>query len=361
MTYNLPNSNNLDIHSLSRIFKYVTNSYKYYWFYSLLEAVKRGDKRVSFREMVIIMVAKSWYPIIEFKLNLGTQDKLDRLIRFIYNKYGFDKNIRQKELVDELSKLDNDEELNEKIEYFYKYVPYRLLTPFFRNDVRGVKDSLKNDMIADLSYVDKKGIYKINKEEQYIEIYDKWFSYFLKNISIIEGWVKYHLINFLQDRNPNVPAIIYKLEPAYQRKMDKQKKFWKEVTKIIQLNDIYTGEIIKPEKISLDHFIPWSFVLHDKNWNLIPTFKSINSSKSDNLPELKKYFNDFADVQFRAFDLNRRKNINKKIIEDYLLLDSQMNENIKENQFKEILKDNISPLYRIARNTGFTVWDKNSP
>ena len=214
-------------------------------------------------------------------------------------------------------------------------------------------------MIADLSYVDKKGIYKINKEEQYIEIYDKWFNYLLKNISIIEGWVKYYLANFLQDRNPNVPAIIYKLEPAYQRKMNKQKKFWKEVTKIIQLNDIYTGEIIKPEKISLDHFIPWSFVLHDKNWNLIPTFKSINSSKSDNLPELEKYFNDFADVQYEAFDLNRRKNINKKIIEDYLLLDNQMNENIKENQFKEILKDNISPLYRIARNTGFSVWDRN--
>ncbi|TYB31277.1 MAG: HNH endonuclease [Candidatus Mcinerneyibacterium aminivorans] len=358
MTYNLPNSNNLDIHSLTNIFKYVTNSYKYYWFYALLDELKKGNKVIDFRTIVIRMIAKCWYPIIEFKLNLGSQDKLDRLVRYIHKNYGFKKDIKPDDLMGKIENI-NDKNLDKQIKYFYKYVPFRLLTPFFRNNIRGVKDHLKNNMIADLSYEKENAIYKINEEDNRIIINDRWFDYLLKNISIVEGWVKYNLINYLQDRNPNVPAIPYKLEPVYQRKMNKQKKFWKEITKIIQLKDIYTKEIIRLEDISIDHFIPWSFVLHDKNWNLIPTFKSINSSKSDSLPELNSYFNDFADVQFRAFDLNRRKRIDKKLLEDYYMLDSQMDKYVKEDNFKEILEDNIYPLYRIARNTGFSIWDRN--
>jgi hypothetical protein len=45
---------------------------------------------------------------------------------------------------------------------------------------------------------------------------------------------------------------------------------------------------LKPKDISLDHYVPWSFVVHDQLWNLIPTTKSVNSKKSDLLPS-KKY------------------------------------------------------------------------
>ncbi|MDY5576621.1 MAG: HNH endonuclease domain-containing protein [Lachnospiraceae bacterium] len=37
--------------------------------------------------------------------------------------------------------------------------------------------------------------------------------------------------------------------------------------------------------ISIDHFVPWSYVAHDEMWNLNPTTKSINSSKRNNLLE----------------------------------------------------------------------------
>ena len=37
----------------------------------------------------------------------------------------------------------------------------------------------------------------------------------------------------------------------------------------------------------IDHFLPWSFVLEDRLWNLVPSCQSCNSSKSDGVPTRK--------------------------------------------------------------------------
>ena len=42
--------------------------------------------------------------------------------------------------------------------------------------------------------------------------------------------------------------------------------------------------------------LPWSFVAHDRPWNLLPVPKSINSSKSDRLPA-EHYLADLASLQ----------------------------------------------------------------
>ena len=47
---------------------------------------------------------------------------------------------------------------------------------------------------------------------------------------------------------------------------------------------------------SLDHFLPWKFVLHDQLWNPIPVSRSANSSKSDSLPSLR-YLEPFVETQ----------------------------------------------------------------
>lgn len=49
-------------------------------------------------------------------------------------------------------------------------------------------------------------------------------------------------------------------------------------------------EPLNDKNISIDHFVPWSYVAHDELWNLTPTTRSINSSKSNNLPDWNRYF-----------------------------------------------------------------------
>lgn len=47
------------------------------------------------------------------------------------------------------------------------------------------------------------------------------------------------------------------------------------------VKDFYSGDILDPNDISIDHVIPWSFMYSDDIWNLVITSKSRNSSKSD--------------------------------------------------------------------------------
>ena len=67
------------------------------------------------------------------------------------------------------------------------------------------------------------------------------------------------------------------------------------------VTDIYTGLPVNETDMSLDHFIPWSFVLHDRLWNLAPVSTAINSSKSDSLPDLNQHLENFCTLQYMAF------------------------------------------------------------
>lgn len=143
-----------------------------------------------------------------------------------------------------------------------------------------------------------------------------------------------------------------------------------------RVKDIYTGLPVNEADMSLDHFIPWSFVLHDRLWNLAPVSRSINSSKSDLLPNLDKYLESFLDLQFMAYRTAIESGIKSKALEDYYLLNEGnyipsslpppvvrgpgmpglMSGIIREPDFKEILRNTITPLHRIAQNQGFGVW-----
>lgn len=69
------------------------------------------------------------------------------------------------------------------------------------------------------------------------------------------------------------------------------------------MKEIYGGNILTEKDISIDHFVPWSYVAHDEMWNLNPTTKSINSSKSNNLPDWDTYFNKLARQEYSHMSL----------------------------------------------------------
>lgn len=64
------------------------------------------------------------------------------------------------------------------------------------------------------------------------------------------------------------------------------------------LIDLYSDEIIVKNKLSIDHFIPWSYVVNDELWNLIPMDKSFNSSKGNRLPNWDNFFLRLVRAQF---------------------------------------------------------------
>ena len=357
----LPISQRLNIQAFSNMLdlKYIQNSYKLYWFYAVFEEIKNGKEKILFKELILRMIAKSWYSLIEYKLHFGGIDQLNRVVIYLYNNYGFEKDISEEELIGKLNEI-KDENLNYFIKEFSKFVPYRLLSPFYP-ELTGIKDQYKNNIILELSNKGDMGIYKINKQEKSIEINEKWFNYIFENQAIMEGWILNKLIFFLQTRNPNVPAIPFKIHAPQKRKLTNATKYWKKVIEINKVNDIYTNKILSLEDtISIDHFVPWSFVLHDELWNLIPTTREINSSKNDKLPKLDKFLDKYCDIQYIGLKTALNYNFGRKEIEDYFTISKNINLNkdISKEYFVENLRNTIMPIYQIAYNQGFMIWDK---
>ena len=182
--------------------------------------------------------------------------------------------------------------------------------------------------------------------------------------------MRYKLIEFLQKRNPNVPAIIYKLEAEKHRDLTVITRIWKELSESLVLEDIYSGNLITENSfelnnnMSIDHFIPWSFIGHNMIWNLTPTTKNINSRKNDNLPEWNEYFLKFAEQQYDMFTFLIKNKKYKKHLEDYFEIFKDLDINEITNHNKQINKEEfiynlkicIHPLYQIAYNQGFKTW-----
>ena len=163
---------------------------------------------------------------------------------------------------------------------------------------------------------------------------------------------------YLQSKNPNVPDIPNKLiKPAVRNSLNQQRvHFWDIViNELGSVECIYTGKKLVVGDYAIEHFIPYSFVVHDLIWNLIPADKAFNSAKSDKLPRLNKYFGPFYNSHKSAIEIIARKYPKNKFLEDYLTIYpevdavSKLNSTFTSEKFKECLQ----PLITIAANNGF--------
>lgn len=268
---NMPQSDLVDYRVFSRLLDddKVVASYKMYWLLGILDEVALGNTEIEFKKIISRMIVYSWYPILQYKLNYGIFDNLKKPVNYIAIKYNLPNNYDENKLLDFIYSND-DKELNKMMKELTYNVPYRLLSPFFTDKLKGQKDSIKNKMITELSLESENCLYKIVKDDKdKIILNEGWKDYLQKNYKVIKGWIYYKIVCFLQKRNPNVPAIAFKIEAPKSRNLTRATTLWKEIIMSKNINDIYTGMNFTKENydklggLSIDHFIPWSFVLHD--------------------------------------------------------------------------------------------------
>lgn len=128
---------------------------------------------------------------------------------------------------------------------------------------------------------------------------------------ILSQLLNYRWSQLLESFN-RAPNITNKVKGSSQEKIKRKNlKRFKDILLAYhnknEIIDFYTNEAIKINEVSIDHFIPWSFMYQDDLWNLVITSKSNNSSKSN-----KIYPDDF---------LEKLNNRNKRMI-NYLPKDS---------------------------------------
>ncbi|WP_020605767.1 HNH endonuclease domain-containing protein [Spirosoma spitsbergense] len=355
----LPDSERLDVAKLSSAFSNTTNSYKFYWLLAILDCLaETGQTQLSMRDLSLRMVAMVWYPLDYFKLSFGKQDGFKPIADYVSQLLTVDNSTNAPTLFLQLqSRLTNAEleQVYRKVKILLDWVPYRFIRPFFAQETRGLLDYKVNNQIVELANKSQDAPYRFLGE--FIEINEDWAAYFSRHLFILRGFTCWHLVRFLQKNNPNVTGLTEKLDKPAERDLKQAGRFWKGyLAENPGMSCIYSGQAITTSNLSLDHFLPWTFVAHDQLWNIVPTPKSVNSAKNDWLPSLDLYFDRYAQLQHKGFSFYVKKG-NQKILEDYHVLFAQNVEFIRQQSFtdfKERLARQIMPHLQTAQNLGFS-------
>lgn len=350
--------------SLARLFDNKSESYKLFWFKAILHEVGQGRTTISFRELIERMIVDAWYMVSEYKLNLGPADNLEKTVLYIAEKENFLPTEKEDVILSYLHSSD-DRELRRLMTVLAQNVPYRLQAPLIQ--APDSKLWYRTSAISDYINSQEGVMYLIEHNgslDSRIIIDELWMEYLQSNLGILIGWTDFNLITYLQRRNPTVPGISNKIYPPQERKLTAATNYWKHIIQVSDVRDIYSGESLGTQGLSIDHFVPWSYVASDELWNLIPTAKSINSSKSNNLPDWDTYFGRLAHAEYDAYLLTgkderaavlfekcARENLNNEEIRYRLYLQGQT-----EQHFTNQLEELLLPIYESARNMGFRKW-----
>jgi len=246
----------------------------------------------------------AWYPRVFCKLSFGTSDNLavevDRMpwidVRGSWIQAEGEEWMRLRAAVKERVPTES----------LMRYVPFRLIRPFFYRETQGIKGDVeinrKVEELASTKFETTKPLYQFTSDRKGIYFQNDWALYLDANLEILDGWCKFKLARYLQDRNPGVVGILDKMIPPTERStLTPQTKYWRHYLGQCAAppKSIYTQRELSTKQFSLDHFMPWSFVAHDRIWNLIPEENSVNSAKSDCLPS-DRYLRPFAEIHFDA-------------------------------------------------------------
>ena len=189
-------------------------------------------------------------------------------------------------------------------------VPYRALAGFFTRSNEKVNWNSANRMTAYIQKFNKEvltlpyilGTSSKLKKEVYFQ--QDWIKMIQDHTVNILGWIQYEKVKWLQNNNPEVPGLVYKLTPTEEkvRKLKKVRDLCQDIMEVQEIRDVFTGQPMEG-KYDIDHFIPWSFVMNDELWNLMPMDASLNSSKSNRLPKWNPFFQNFAQNQYLMYQM----------------------------------------------------------
>lgn len=358
---------------LERMLSNFAASYKLYWFKGIFDEVCAGNDQMAFGRVVARMVAAAWYPVVYFRLNLGARDVLAECVDCARRVTGLSSDAKEADIIAAMEE-SADSELSRRIRSLHAYVPYRLIRPFYDEEIAAAKegagkwlDRMANAVIVDANRTCANGApYVFNEACDGLTVEPDWAAYLRDNQHVIRGWLDMRLVQYLQARNPSVPAISMKIYPPQMRNLAPAAKYWREAIERVPMREVYTNRPFTPELmeaeggLSIDHFIPWSFVLHDEPWNLAPMFKNTNSSKSDRLPSLDDFLEPFAAQQFDALMAVRNTGRHRKVLEAYLAIEPDLvnfeDVPVCRMAFADDIAKAIRPLHQIASNQGFATW-----
>ena len=371
--------NKLNIEGFSKMMKDPSFCYKFYWLEAIVQLISEGKTETTFDEIIDEMIANAWYSVREFHIHLSgmpmdgqIKDGLERAILQLTELSDLPANASKVQIKNAIQKYNK--ELKEVKEQLTHMVPYRALAGFFTlSDEKINWNSTKwlvayiqkfNKTVVSLPYL--LGTSSKLKKEVYFQ--QGWIRMIQDHTVNIWGWIQYEKVKWLQNNNPEVPGLVYKLTPMDEktRKLKNVRNLWQGIMEIQEIRDVFTGQPVKKKKYDIDHFIPWSFVMNDELWNLMPMDLSLNSSKSNRLPKWNPFFKSFAGNQYLMYRMiyenaeiyDRFKRCYKDNLHSIWAGQELYRKGNSKETFYNILEKNMMPVYDSARRQGYEIWIK---
>ena len=370
--------NNLDIEGFSQMMKDPSFCYKFYWLEAIVKLIAENVRETTFDAIIDEMISNAWYSVREFHVHLSgiqsdgdVRDGLERAIMLLTELSDLPANASKVEIKNEIRK--HNDALKKYKEQLTNMVPYRALAGFFAKSGDVVD---WGSTVRMTKYIKKFSEEKIllpytfgesSKLKKQVYFNSEWIDMIQDNAVSILGWIQYEKVKWLQNNNPEVPGLVYKLAPLDEkmRKLGKVRKLWNGVLELTEIRDVFKDEPIVFKEYDVDHFVPWSFVMNDELWNLMPMDSSLNSIKSNKLPHWDPFFERFASNQFVMYELISQKPGLHKLFEacyrDNLHSIWAGQELYRPGnsriQFYNLLQKNMRPVYDSARRQGYEVWD----
>lgn len=372
--------NMLDIRSFMLMLKDPSYCYKFYWLEAIVRLISEGVTETTFNDIIDEMICSAWYSVREFHIHLSglgqngeVRDGLERAVLKLTELSDLPANASRTEIRNAIRQ--HDAQLYKAKEQLTHMVPYRAMAGFFASagvtvpwdstvKMRETISSFSYEVTA-LPYILGENS-KLSKE---VRFHPDWIRMIQDYTVSILGWIQYEKVKWLQNNNPEVPGLVYKLLPMDEkaRKLGKVRNLWEGVLEICPVLDVFTGKTVQPGQYDVDHFIPWSFVMNDELWNLMPMDSSLNSAKSNRLPQWDPFFARFAENQYLLYRLiNEKPGIHKlyeacwrdNLHSIWAGQELYRPGNTKET-FEKILSRNMRPVYDSAARQGYEVWKIN--
>ncbi len=382
-------SNKLDVKKFENLLSNNDQGYKFFWLEAILKLIAQNKQLFTFEDVIDEMIVGAWRMVTHYHLRLGytvngnAENFLEHAIRILYECLKEDvgnKTLSKDRLLFLIQKYQ-DNLMEDKL-HLTDYVPYRLIKPFVEKEGKDYIDR-KNygRFIAYLNAftkVNHEFFYDITDAEnplkRRIRLNEEWVNFILQNYAVIMGWLRFNKALFIQDRNPGVPGVMYKVAPETEEKrksLKNARELWIATVDVTgkPLYEIYTGNELSVNEFDLDHFVPRSYVSNDELWNLTPMAKQLNSSKNNKLPE-RRYIKDFVEYNYYLYSLifaNNNKD-QAAILKHYF--DRCENQHLNaiwaaeklyipgntKEQFGNILEENLSLVYDSAKLQEYEEW-----
>ena len=371
--------NTLDIEGFSHMMKDPSYCYKFYWLEAIVQLISEGISETTFDTVINEMICNAWYSVREFHIHLSgmmadghVRDGLERAVLTLSELSNLPANASKVEIKNAIK--EHDKELKSAKEQLTNMVPYRALAGFFVNAESAADWNSIRRMVAYIQMINRDVVLlpytlgESSKLKREIYFHPAWMEMIQDNTVSILGWIQYEKVKWLQNNNPEVPGLVYKLAPMDEkmRKLNNVRKLWECIFDVSEVKDVFTGELVEPKKYDVDHFIPWSFVMNDELWNLMPMDSSLNSVKSNRLPKWDPYFKRFAENQYLLYGyIHKNEVIHKRYEACYrdnlhsIWAGQELyRKGNTQEEFYNILQKNMQPVYDSARRQGYEIWNR---